>query len=73
MARRGPRLGCQSGPSTDEHFAFLARFGVRHVCASPVIGEPGRLCPTIEELSRLREMVERQGLTLEMTDSVLLR
>lgn len=73
MASRGPKLGCQSGPSTEEHFAFLARFGVRHVCASPVIGEPGRLCPTIEELSRLREMVERHGIALEMTDSPLLR
>jgi len=70
---RRPKLGCQSGPSTDEHFAFLARFGVRHVCASPVIPDPGRLCPTVEELSGLREMVERHGLALEMTDSHLLR
>lgn len=73
MGSRGPKLGCQSGPSTDEHFAFLARFGVRHVCASPIIGEPGRLCPTVAELSRLREMTERHGLSLEMTDSLLLR
>ena len=73
MSSGGPKLGCQSGPSTDEHFAFLARFGVRHVCASPTIEEPGRLCPTVAELSRLREMVERHGITLEMTDSLLLR
>ncbi len=73
MANRGPTLGCQSGPSTDEHFSFLARFGVRHACASPVGLEPGRLFPSVEELSRLREMVERHGLTLAMTDSVLLR
>ena len=73
MASRGPKLGCQSGPSTDEHFAFLARFGVRHVCASPLIAEPGRLCPTVEELGNLRQMAERHGLTLEMTDSRLLR
>ena len=73
MAGRGPKLGCQSGPSTDEHFGFLARFGVRHVCASPVIEESGRLCPTVEELARLRAMVERHGIRLEMTDSPLLR
>ena len=73
MPRPGPKLGCQSGPSTDEHFAFLARFGVRHVCASPVIEEPERLCPTVAELTRLREMVERHGISLEMTDSLLLR
>jgi len=69
----GPKLGCQSGPSTEAHFAFLARFGVRHVCASPVIADRGRLCPTVEELSQLRQLVERHGLTLEMTDSRLLR
>ncbi|MGH8293883.1 MAG: mannonate dehydratase [Steroidobacteraceae bacterium] len=73
MPSRGPKLGCQSGPATDEHFAFLARFGVRHVCAGPVIAEPGRLCPTVEELSRLRERAQRHGLNLEMTDSLLLR
>lgn len=73
MSSHGPKLGCQSGPSTDEHFAFLARFGVTHVCASPVISEPDRLCPTVEELGRLRQMAERQGLMLEMTDSRLLR
>lgn len=73
MRDRGPKLGCQSGPSTDAHFAFLARFGVRHVCASPVIVEPDRLCPTVEELAGLRRSVERHGITLEMTDSRLLR
>lgn len=73
MANRGPKLGCQSGPSTDEHFEFLARFGVRHVCASPIIREPGRLCPTVEELAELRTRVERHGLSLDMTDSLLLR
>ena len=73
MSNEGPKLGCQSGPSTEEHFAFLARFGVRHVCASPRIADPARVVPTVEELSRLREMVERHGLSLEMTDSLLLR
>ncbi len=73
MTGRGPKLGCQSGPSTDGHFAFLARFGVRHVCASPVIADPGRLCPTVEELTSLRHRAERHGMALEMTDSRLLR
>jgi mannonate dehydratase len=27
------KLGCQSSPSTDEHFAFLARYGVTHIAA----------------------------------------
>ncbi|MBW8078621.1 MAG: TIM barrel protein [Gallionella sp.] len=73
MSGEGPKLGCQSGPSTDEHFTFLARFGVRHVCASPNILDPARVTPTVEEISRLRELVERHGISLEMTDSRLLR
>jgi len=74
-ARRpsGLKLGCQSGPSTEEHFAFLARFGVTNICASPKIEDPARLYPTVEELSRLKDMAERHKLTLDMTDSVLLR
>ena len=28
------KLGCQSGPSTEEHFAFLARYGVTNLSAS---------------------------------------
>jgi hypothetical protein len=28
---------------------------------------------TVDELSRLRDMAERHGLTIDMTDSVLLR
>jgi len=27
------KLGCQSGPPTDDHFAFLARYGVTNICA----------------------------------------
>ncbi len=73
METRGPKLGCQSGPSTDEHFEFLARFGVRHISASPIIREPGRVCPTVGELEELRALAQRHGLSVDMTDSVLLR
>jgi len=68
----GMKLGCQSGPSTEQHFAFFARYGVRNICASPVIDDPARLYPTVEELSRLREMAERHKLSVDLTDSVLL-
>lgn len=68
----GMKLGCQSGPSNEQHFAFFARYGVRNICASPVIDDPARLYPTVAELSRLREMAERHGLRVDMTDSVLL-
>jgi mannonate dehydratase len=69
----GLKLGCQSGPSNDQHFAFFARYGVRNICASPVIADPARLYATAEELIQLRELAERHGLSVDMTDSVLLQ
>lgn len=67
------KLGCQSGPSNEQHFAYFARYGVRNICASPVIADPARLYPTVQELSQLREMAGRHGLSVDLTDSVLLR
>jgi mannonate dehydratase len=67
------KLGCQSGPSTEEHFAYFARFGVRNICASPKIADPARLYPTVEELGQLQDMAERHGLSVDLTDSVLLQ
>jgi mannonate dehydratase len=69
----GLKLGCQSGPSDAQHFAFFARYGVRNICGSPVIADPERLCPTVAELGQLRELAEKYGLSVDMTDSVLLR
>jgi mannonate dehydratase len=68
----GLKLGCQSGPSSDKHFAFFARYGVRNICASPAIADPDRVYATVAELSALQEMAARHGLSVDMTDSVLL-
>jgi mannonate dehydratase len=68
----GLKLGCQSGPSSDQHFAFFARYGVRNICASPSISDPDRVYATAAELSALQEMAARHGLSVDMTDSVLL-
>lgn len=67
------KLGCQSGPATDEHFAFLARYGVRHVCASPPLKDSTRLYPTVAELLDVKEMATRHGISVELTESALLR
>lgn len=66
------KLGCQSGPSTAQHFAYLARYGVRNICASPHIDEPNRLYPTVGELIRLQELARRGGLSVDMTTGPLL-
>jgi len=60
------KLGCQSRPSSDEHFAFLARFGVTNLCAAANLADPARAYPTLDELSRLKEMAERHKLSLDV-------
>lgn len=65
------KLGCQSGPSNDEHFAYFARYGVQNICATAQIAD-GRLYPTVEELSRLKDMAQRHGLSLDIYQPPLL-
>ena len=59
------KVGCQSGPSNDEHFAYFARYGVRNICAAPKIAD-GRLYPTVAELEQLKEMANRHGLSVDL-------
>ena len=66
------KLGCQSGPSTDEHFATLARYGVTNLSATAPATE-GRLYPTVAELERLKESAAKYRLSLDMIDTVLLQ
>ncbi len=73
-ARPGPlrlKLGCQSGPATDDHFAFLARYGVTNVAARAKVSG-GRIYSTVDELSALRDMANRNKLSLDVLDPVML-
>jgi mannonate dehydratase len=65
------KLGCQSTPSNDEHFAFFARYGVTNICAQPQIAD-GRAYPTVDELAALKAMAERHGLIVDMVEPPLL-
>lgn len=65
------KLGCQSGPATDEHFAYFARYGVNNICARAQVSE-GRLHSTVAELLDLKGMAERHGLSLDILDPVML-
>lgn len=69
--RHAMKLGCQSGPSTEEHFAYFARYGVKNICAAANVAD-GRTYPTVDELSRLKAMAERHGLSLDILTPVLL-
>jgi mannonate dehydratase len=65
------KLGCQSEPSTDEHFAFFARYGIRNICAKPT-ASGGRLYSTVDELEALKAMAARHQLQVDMVQPVLL-
>jgi mannonate dehydratase len=67
------RLGHQMGEVTDAKLAWLARYGVEGICASATIKDPKRIFATADEMMTLREAVEKRGMTLDLTDSILLR
>jgi mannonate dehydratase len=65
------KLGCQSGPSTDEHFAFLARYGIKNIVANPEKTDRGRRFSTASELKDLRAQAAKHGLSVDMTSSFM--
>lgn len=65
------KLGCQSGPPTDDHFAYLARYGVTNICARAPVSD-GRLYSTVEELKSVKALAERHMLSLDIHDPILL-
>ena len=58
------KLGCQSAPTNETHLQYLARYGVRHICGYPEIGE-GRLYATLDELKRMRDLAEKYDITID--------
>src|SRR3984893_1468930 len=58
------KLGCQSAPSNETHFKYFARYGVQHVCGYPAI-QGDRIYATVDELKALRDMGEKNGITVE--------
>jgi mannonate dehydratase len=58
------KLGCQSSPTNETHLKYFARYGVRNICGYPTIAD-GRLYATVEELSRMRELAEKNGVAID--------
>ncbi len=57
------KLGCQSAPTTDAHLKYLARYGVKHICGYPETSN-GRIASTVEELSRMKDLAEKNGIEI---------
>ena len=58
------KLGCQSAPTNEAHLKYFARYGVQNICGYPTIGE-GRLYATVEELTRMRDLAEKNGVSID--------
>ncbi len=58
------RLGCQSGPMTDERLNYFKRHGVDHINGYPEQLPGGGF--NLESMKRLVEMCGKHGLTLDM-------
>ncbi|NUN03653.1 MAG: mannonate dehydratase, partial [Bryobacteraceae bacterium] len=59
------KLGCQSGPTDDRRLQFFKRHSVEHICGYPE--DPGNKgYYSVEDLSRLRDRCERNGVSLDM-------
>jgi mannonate dehydratase len=66
------RLGHQFGTLSDKTAAWVARFGVDAICTSPVITDPTRLYPTVEEMNKMLDIAAKWKVKVELVDSVLL-
>ena len=48
----------------DEHLKAVARYGIKHIVSAPPIAEPGRLYATVDELKQMRDVADRNGVTV---------
>jgi mannonate dehydratase len=67
------KLGCQSPPSTEEHFIYFARYGIKHVNGYPTRADKNLLYPTVDELKALCDLGRRHDISIDMTETVSLQ
>ena len=58
------KVGDQTAPSTETHFRYLVRYGVRNICGYPDI-QGDRLYPTVDELHRLVDLAVKCGISVD--------
>lgn len=63
--KKGPmKLGCQSGPTSDQRLRFFARFGVEGICGYPEDSEKKGYF-SVDDLSKLKERCDKAKVDLE--------
>jgi mannonate dehydratase len=58
------KLGCQSAPTNEAHLKYFARYGVRNICGYPTVAD-GRVYPTVDELKSMRDLAEKNGISID--------
>jgi len=59
------KLGCQTTPTNEQHIRYLARYGVQAICGFPQM-PPDRLYATVDELKAMRDMAEKNRVTVDL-------
>ena len=65
------KLGCQSAPTNGAHLKYFARYGVRNICGYPEISGD-RVYATVDELKRMRELAEKNGISVDCVSPPIL-
>ena len=60
------KLGCQSGPTTDERLQFFARHGVKNICGIPEVKDKELGCPTVDELMQVKERAAKWNISIDL-------
>jgi mannonate dehydratase len=58
------KLGDQTGPTTETHLKYLARYGVESICGYPEI-EADRLYATVDELKQMKDLAAKYKLSVD--------
>src|SRR5262245_59125131 len=60
------KLGCQSGPMSDQRVQFFARHGVRNICGIPELKDKKLGYPTVDELLQLKERAAKWDISIDL-------
>src|SRR6266542_2872128 len=60
------KLGCQSGPTSDQRLQFFARHSIKNICAVPEFKDKELGYPTVDELAQLKERAAKWGISVDM-------
>src|SRR5262247_2112221 len=60
------KLGCQSGPTSDQRLQFFARHSVKNICGVLELADKERGYPTVDELLQLKERAAKWDISVDM-------